>query len=99
MCSSLVQRPSLLEGRKIRFDGEASILECMQHMILDSNVLHILDQLQQEEASYVQRQSACKSGCRNQNGRMNRSYRNEGCDNKQVGSNQPSKDPTSKCKI
>ena len=49
---SSLQRRALL--RNVRFNGEIGFLESMQQMLINANVLHFLDQLQQEKSGHVQ---------------------------------------------
>jgi len=59
-------RPSrLLNGplawrRKVRVDvREARILKCPQRQIIEADVVHVLDQPEQDDPGHVQRKSRC----------------------------------------
>src|SRR5262249_28401643 len=94
-CSSLAQCLESCGRSNLFCHGEADLLEGLCQFFLESDVLQILNQLQQEESGHIQRQSESKGGHSNQDGGINRPYSNEGCHDQQGESNKAPKDPAS----
>jgi hypothetical protein len=87
---------SLDRRRRVRLDfREAGILKCPQRQVIETDVVDVLDQPEQDDPCDVQRESRCDSRRGGSNGRVDGPHGNERGEENQVDSSQPSEDPAS----